>query len=500
MVVEVLFFSKSKYTQLWQCPKLLWLDANHRELRTEDPAVQTRMETGSVVGDLAMGLFGSFTEVTVMQNDRPNISAMIQRTQECLEAGVENICEASFSYDGLYCAVDILRAEKGGYAIYEVKSSTHASEIYGIDIAYQKYVLENCGVKVTGTYLVCINSGYVRSEELDIQKLFKIVDMSDWVELETPHIPERLKLAEVVLGGDEPCVSIGNQCNHPYHCAYWAYCSKHLPKPSVFDVYRLSEQKKWQYYRNGMVSFQALRNADDLNEKQHRQIRFATEDCGTYIDKKGIQAFLATLSYPIYFLDFETMQLAVPQFPGTKPYHQIPFQYSLHYIEQPGGELKHKEFLAVSGEDPRRSIAESLCRDIPMHTCVTAYNRRFECDRINELALAFPDLAEHLLNIRSNIQDLLTPFQSGYYYNRAMGGSFSIKSVLPALYPDDPELDYHNLEGVHNGSEAMAIFPLIKDLPPEEQTAARNNLLAYCKLDTLAMVKVWQKLLECNES
>jgi hypothetical protein len=134
-----------------------------------------------------------------------------------------------------------------------------------------------------------------------------------------------------------------------------------------------------------------------------------------------------------------------------------------------------------------------------MHTCVTAYNRSFECGRLNELALQFPDLAEHLLNIRSNIQDLLTPFQSGYYYNRAMGGSFSIKSVLPALFPNDPELDYHNLEGVHNGSEAMTIFPKIKDMPPEEQTVARKNLLEYCKLDTYAMVKVWEALMAAAE-
>lgn len=491
-----MYLSKSKYTLLWQCPKILWLEANHPELRTEDASVQARMVTGNEVGDLAMGLFGDFTEVTVMKNGRPDISAMIRKTQEYIEAGVENICEASFSYNGLYCAVDILRAENGGRAIYEVKSSTGVHEQYGIDIAYQKNVLEHCGVNVTGTYLVCINSDYVRGEELDVTKLFKIIDMSDWVGLETPNIPKRLKLAETVLDGDEPCMEIGEHCSHPYDCAYWGYCARHLPKPSVFDVYRLPEKKKWDYYRNGVVSFPSLSCAPGLNEKQRRQIQFTISDCGTHIDKRGIRKFLDTLSYPIYFLDFETMQLVVPQFPGTKPYLQIPFQYSLHYIEEPGGELKHKEFLGTSGQDPRRAIAESLCRDIPMHTCVTAYNRGFECGRINELALAFPDLAEHLLNIRSNIQDLLTPFQSGFYYNRAMGGSFSIKSVLPALYPEDPELEYHNLEGVHNGSEAMDIFPRIQHMPKEEQEKARQNLLAYCKLDTLAMVKVWQKLLE----
>ena len=496
-----MYLSKSKYCTLWQCAKQLWLDVNHPELQTEDPSREERLRTGNEVGDLAMGLFGEFTEVTVLKEDgRPNISAMIEKTKACVADGIENICEASFSYEGLYCAVDILRKQDGGYAIYEVKSSTHEQEIYGVDIAYQKYVLEHCGITVTGTYLVCINSDYVRGEELDITQLFKIVDMSDWVELETPLIPARLKLAEKTLASqEEPTCDIGEHCTNPYDCAYWEYCSRHLPTPSVFDLYRMSGKKKFEYYRKGMISYEDMLAAPKLNDKQLRQIQFQLHDCGNYIDKGGIQSFLNTLSYPIYFLDFETMQQVVPQYPGAKPYQQIPFQYSLHYIEEPGGELKHKEFLAESGADPRRAIAESLCWDIPMHTCVTAYNRGFECGRLNELALQFPDLAEHLLNVRSNIQDLLTPFQSGYYYNRAMGGSFSIKSVLPALFPDDPSLDYHNLEGVHNGSEAMTIFPKIKDMSPEEQAIARKNLLAYCKLDTYAMVKVWEALLEAVE-
>jgi hypothetical protein len=261
-------------------------------------------------------------------------------------------------------------------------------------------------------------------------------------------------------------------------------------------LYRLSGKKKFDYYRKGMVSYADLLAAPKLNDKQLRQIQFELTDCGDYIDKGGIRDFLNTLSYPIYFLDFETMQPVIPLYPGTKPYQQIPFQYSLHYIEEPGRELKHKEFLAESGTDPRRAIAESLCRDIPRNVCVTAYNKGFECGRLKELAAQFPDLAGHLLNIQDNIRDLLVPFQSGYYYNRAMGGSFSIKSVLPALFPDDPELDYHNLEGVHNGGEAMSIFPKIKDMPPEKAALARKNLLAYCKLDTYAMVKVWEALME----
>ena len=493
-----MYLSKSKYCRLWQCAKQLWLDANHPELQTEDPSREDRRTTGNEVGDLAMGLFGDYTEVTVLKDDgRPEISAMIEKTKACVAAGMENICEASFSYEGLYCAVDILRRQDGGYAIYEVKSSAHEAEIYGVDIAYQKYVLEHCGVTVTGTYLVCINSDYIRGEELDITQLFKIVDMADWVALETPLIPSRLKLAEKTLASkEEPICDIGEHCTNPYDCAYWAYCSRHLPTPSVFDLYRLSGKKKFEYYRKGLVSYEDLLAVPKLNEKQLRQIQFQLKDCGNHIDKGGIQDFLNTLSYPIYFLDFETMQQVIPQFPGTKPYQQLPFQYSLHYIEAPGGELKHQEYLAESGVDPRRAIAESLCRDIPWNVCVTAYNKGFECGRLKELAAQFPDLAGHLLNIQDNIRDLLTPFQSGYYYNRAMGGSFSIKSVLPALFPDDPSLDYHNLEGVHNGSEAMTVFPKIKDMPSEEQVIARKNLLAYCKLDTYAMVKVWEALVK----
>jgi hypothetical protein len=208
-----------------------------------------------------------------------------------------------------------------------------------------------------------------------------------------------------------------------------------------------------------------------------------------------LHEFLNTLSYPIYHLDFETMQLVVPPYDGTRPYQQIPFQYSLH-IEHADGTLEHREFLGNSVDDPRRALAEQLCRDIPADACVTAYNKKFECGRLSELADTFPDLSAHLLSISNHIIDLLSPFQKGYCYYPAMGGGFSIKAVLPALFPSDPDLDYHNLEDVHNGTEASAAFEKMGDMAPEERERYRANLLKYCGLDTLAMVKVWEKLRE----
>ncbi|MEE1053555.1 MAG: DUF2779 domain-containing protein [Acutalibacteraceae bacterium] len=493
------FFSKSKYCLAWQCPKLLWLSKYKPELKPYDPSLQARFDEGNVIGDLAMGLLGDFKEVTCYKTDgKLDLNKMKELTEQYINDGVENICEASFDWNGLYCAVDILHKTDNGYAIYEVKSSTHASRVYAADIAYQKYVLEHCGVNITDTYLICINSDYVLGDELDIHGLFKIIDMSAEVNDELQNVPALIKKSEQIYASkEEPVIDIGEHCRNPYDCAFWNYCTRNLTKPNVFDLYRIQFKSALKYYYDGKVSYQDLMyNTNIKSERWLNQMSHELSPRPAYIYKDGIRDFLDTLSFPLYFLDFETMQPVLPEFKGTKPYAQIPFQYSLHYIEYDGGELKHKEFLAESGVDPRRAIAESLCENIPKNVCVTAYNKAFECTRLQELADTFPDLADHLINIKNNIKDLLVPFQSGYYYNRAMGGSFSIKSVLPALFPNDPALDYHNLEGVHNGGEAMTVFPLIKDMPPEEAEQTRRNLLKYCELDTFAMVKVWEKLKE----
>lgn len=502
----MIYLSKSKYCELWQCPKIAWLRKyKPDEFIIGDDAL-SRMEVGNEIGDFAMGLFGDYVEVTEYNNEQLNLSAMIENTKHEMEQGTPVICEASFEYDGLYCAVDILKKEDDGWAIYEVKSSsTHKCSdikpIYIADISYQKYVLENCGVKVTGTYIITINGDYVFDGTLDLHQFFNITDISHEVSVEINNVSAYISIAERILNdSNEPDIDLSVSCQNPYPCGFWKYCSRNIPVHSVFDLYRMPFKKKIEYYRNGKYRYEDLLADSKIeNTTQLRQMEYTLEDKGTFINRYKIRDFLSDLSFPIYFLDFETIQPVIPEFTGTKPYEQIPFQYSLHYIDREGGELKHKEFLAESGTDPRRPLAEQLCQDIPMNVCVTAYNKHFECSRLKDLARIFPDLSEHLLNIRDNIKDLLVPFQSGYYYNRKMGGSFSIKSVLPAIFPDDPALDYHNLEDIHNGSEAMSVFPKIQNMTPEEQTRARHNLLKYCELDTYAMVKIWEELVEVSK-
>ena len=504
--------SKSRYTTFCQCPKALWLKV-HNPLPA-DPTLQARFDTGNEVGDLAMELFGDYVDVTVQGEDgRLNLTAMIECTKDEMAHGTNNICEASFAKDGNYCAVDILRRNGDGWDIYEVKSSTSSvgDEVtnpdkfvkYAVDIAYQRWLLEQCGVKVTGTYLVTLNRDYVRQGDLDIHKLFNILDLKDLVNNEYLKVPAQVVQAQQVLQQQgEPAKQIGDHCSTPYACAYWNHCAQQqgLPsddRPTVFDLYRLRSAKKLDFFNAGKITFEDICN-EALSDIQRMQV-----DCtlnGTeYINKQGIEDFLNGLSYPLYFLDFETMQPPVPLFENSKPYQQITFQYSLHYIVHEGDPLLHKEFLAPSdGTDPRRALAEALCDNILPNACTLAYNDQFEKGRICELAALYPDLNAHLMNIHDHIQDLLVPFKSGFYYVPAMGGSFSIKGVLPALFPNDPELDYHNLKGlVHNGGDAMTIFPqLAKMTDPQEVQRLRNSLLAYCHLDTLAMVKVWEKLRE----
>ena len=517
--------SKSRYTAFCQCPKLLWLKINKPEEATVDESLQARFEQGNKVGDLAMKLFGDYKEANAKKADGSlDLGKMVEQTRQWMQEGVDNICEASFALEGHYCAVDILRKTKDGWAIYEVKSTSFPEfngqeaklEKYAPDIAYQKWVLTQCGVNVTGTYLVCLNSNYVRQGELDIQQLFVVNDMKEMVDNEYLKVPARVSQALKVINSEqEPDLDLSECCVKPYGCAFLDYCKRQhgISSPSVFDLYGVgfSFKKKLDSYHQGQITFEDLRSTN-IGPIQNMQIEAALTG-KEFINPAGIRQFLEQITYPIYFLDFETMQDAVPQYDGAKVYAQITFQYSLHIKEMPdqirvshhdgrtlrmtvGKQPIHKEYLAPSdGSDPRRSVAEKLCKDIPKDVCTLAYNKMFECGRIRELAALYPDLSNHLLNIADHIIDLIDPFRAGDYYVPAMGGSFSIKSVLPALFPGDPELDYHNLDDrCQNGGDAMTIFPRIKDMKPEEANASREALLNYCKLDTWAMVKVWEKL------
>lgn len=483
--------SKSKYCRAIQCNKMLWLEKNKPEEKGEMDN-QAVLDNGTKVGELAKGIFGKHTNIEYDEN----LDKMIYDTKEALKESSNIITEASFKYKNNFCSIDILKVNGNSVEIYEVKSSTEIKDIYLDDISYQFYILNKLGYKVTKASIIYINNQYIRHGELNLSEFFNSEDVTDIVQEKQKEIEAKIKeINKYMKQKDEPKQEIGMQCFKPYQCQFWKYCTKHLPEHNVFQIRKMHKDKALKFYYEGKTNFKDLLE-ENMNWKFKQQIEFEEFNYEPHIDKQKIREFMKNLYYPIYFLDFETMQTAIPEFDNSKPYQQIPFQYSLHYITKEDGELLHKEFLAESGMDPRRKLAEQLVKDIPKDVCVTAYNMMFEKGRIKELAEIFPDLSEHLMNIHEHIQDLMIPFSERMYYCKDMQGSYSIKYVLPALFPNDPELNYHNLPLIHNGGEAMNIFPKIKDMSKEEQEKARYGLLKYCELDTYAMVKVWEKLKE----
>jgi hypothetical protein len=267
-----------------------------------------------------------------------------------------------------------------------------------------------------------------------------------------------------------------------------------VPYPSVLDLCRLNGDKKFAYYHQGIVTYEDARNHIGLNTVQALQVNTVLNR-ELHVDTCAITDYLRDVRYPINFLDFETFQDAIPRFDGQGPYKNMPFQYSLHVLHE-SGELEHKEFLADETEDPRLKLTQQLLADVTEEGTIFAFHQSFETGVINGLARHFGQYSAQLMALIDRFMDLEIPFKNLMYYHPGFHGSFSIKSVLPALFPDDPELDYKNLD-IQSGDVAMDVFPHLHEVDdPDERESIRNSLLAYCRLDTLAMVKIWGELEE----
>lgn len=479
--------SKSQYTSYVQCPKLFWLSRKKKEKLTP-PSVQQQQifKTGSMVGDVAQQLFPGGEEIPF---DIKNIPGMVEQTRQMIEKGQPIIYEASFLYDEIFVAVDILVFKDGLYYLYEVKSSTECKDHYIDDASIQAYTLNHLGYSQGSVNVVHLNKTYQRGDELDIPSLFTIVDVTEEVSRKQQNISSRIVHMKQLLNQPEPEVSIARHCLKPYECSAKNYCWKELagiPDQSVFNLYRANKDKLFELYHQGIVDIK------DVPLEKRSPIQTLQIKGEVFVDQNQIREFLSSLKYPISHLDFETFQQAVPEFPGISPFQQIPFQYSLHIEREEN--IEHKEYLAPVGVDPRRLLAEKLIEDIPNTGTILAYNKQFEVAVIRKLAGFFPDLQNPLKSIAKRIRDLLDPFQKGWYYHPEMNGSFSIKTVLPILVPEMAKA-YQQLPVVHNGGEAMSIW---NDLASEEDASEveriRRGLLEYCKLDTLGMVEILKVL------
>ena len=457
---------------------------------------EQQLINGNLIGDLAMKLFGDYYLAETTDN---NLLQQAQNTLNALKENKKVICEAAFINQNHYCAVDILVKEDDCYSIYEVKSTTALEKHYYYDLAYQYFVLSNIGLKINKLNLVHVNSEYVLDGEFDINQYFVINDLTDSVKELIDEVSELLELSDDILDSQtEPSSIISSTCTKYSGCPYLEYCKKYNNIPeenSVFDLY--NNRSKAKQINNNILSFSDLLKTNaKLSEIQKRQIDFALNNIEEiYINKDEVKSFLDEFKFPLFFFDFETYQEIIPKYQGTRAYQQIPFQYSLHILYE-DGTLIHKEFLADGFNNPLEDIVLSMIEDLGQDGSIVAYNDSFEKSRIKELAHIIKEHKNKLFSFVDRFVDLADVFQKGYCYNKKMGGSFSIKSVLPALFPSDEELNYKKLEGVHKGDEASSAYLALRTMEKEEYERTRKNLLAYCKLDTYAMVKIYQKLLE----
>jgi len=319
--------------------------------------------------------------------------------------------------------------------------------------------------------------------------LFATDDLTRDVRKYLPEVgPNLATMKDSLAMPSEPSVRLGSHCFSPYECPFFGYCSKlwSLPTPSIFDIPHLGAEDKDDLAARGILSLDAIPDDELLGPQGERFVRLYKSG-SKEIDVPGIHAWLTSLHYPLYFLDFETDAPAIPRFEGLGPFGSFPFQFSLHILAADGSLTEAPGYLHTDPSDSRRAIAEALLAQIGPDGTLIAYNASFEKGVIKELAAFFPDISAPLLSLPPRFADLLDIFRK-FYIDPDFGGSNSIKAVLPVLCPD---LSYSTLE-VGNGQDAQAAWARLISTPdPDEKAKLADALRTYCGLDTMAMVRLF---------
>ncbi len=447
---------------------------------------QAIFSQGHEVGKLAQQLFPGGIDAGIHVPERYQLS--IKMTTELIQNGAPVIYEAGFSVDDLHCFIDILVRDGNQWKAYEVKSSTQVKPVNLLDAAFQYRVMTLSGLEISDISLVVLNTAYERKGEIDIHQLFRIESVYPKVLKLQDRVKQNIEDFFFTLQAPlEPAIDIGPHCSDPYDCDFHGHCWRHIPGYSIFNISRLSADKKWDLYRQGILRFEDIPLDFKLNDSQWQQV--ISELKGeAHINKAAISRFIDSLEYPLYFLDFESFQPPVPLFDHSRPYQQIVFQYSLHSQDTNDAVLKHRSFLAeCDGNDPRIPFIRRLIDDIGGIGDIIVFNKAFEAGRLNEIAANFPNFQYQISNIVSRVKDLMLIFQNRHYYVPEMKGSYSIKQVLPALVPG---FSYDNLAIADGGSASHAFMSLQGETNSGKIRETRENLLEYCKLDTLAMVEI----------
>jgi len=475
--------SKSKIISGLQCPKRLYLEINQPEL-ADDSGSQMAFAIGNAFGALAQTLYPGGL---LIEHD-PELNRALEATQLAMEDdSIPAIFEATFVHDSVLIRADVLQKTDSGVVLMEVKASASVKGYHVTDAAVQAWVLENNNHSVAQINIGHVNRDFVYQGDGDYQGILVEADITERARERIPHVGESVDSLREMLAGDTPDVEVGSQCSSPFLCPFQDHC---WPEQPDYPVNKLPGK--------GKIVQQLLdEGIDDMRDIPEGRLTNPTQEKVRRITVSGREGFhpdavdaVNELGFPRYYLDFETSGMVIPKWKGLRPYQMIPFQWSCH-IEYKDGGLEHKEFLDTSGEPPMRVLAESLIESLGSEGPILMYTS-FERRVIEGLRQRFPDLKDSLGALVNRLVDL-HPIVKKHYYHPDMLGSWSIKAVLPAMVP---ELSYKNLEGIADGMAAAHAYEelLHENTSEKRKRAIEDELLEYCKLDTLAMVKIVHRL------
>lgn len=486
--------SKSGFVAGVQCLKRLYFQVHHREL-AEAPDVSTLavLQQGQEVGELAREAFPG--GVLAGPADQGLTEAINKTAQLVADPNVQAIFEGTFRHDNILVRTDILaRSAEGGWRLIEVKSSTGVKEHHIYDVGIQQYVLKASGLEVS-PWLMYLNRDYIYGgRHFDLNQLFVIRNLAREIEALREELANMiLNERKVLLQTLPPLIETGLQCTDPVRCEFYEYCNLPLPDDHVSLLPGISSVKVNQLIEKDIDSIHRIPPDFPLSDRQRRACR-SVQTQETYVGKE-LKENLEQMVYPLFFMDFESVSPPIPRYAGMQPYDHIAFQWSVHVRRRPGRELEHFEFLAESSYDPRLPFLTSLLEVLGDEGHIVVYNRAFESQRLGELARWFPDYADSIAQVQARLWDLLDTVRKNVYHPR-FRGSFSLKSVLPALLPD---MTYEGME-VSNGREAGVAWEKLfrGQVSQSEELGLRISLLAYCGQDTLAMVRLLDFLLKAS--
>jgi hypothetical protein len=433
----------------------------------------------------------------VLIGAQEDLQVALEQTQRHIDKGTETLFEPTFQFNGLLVRVDILTRREAAYELREVKASASVRPSHLPDAAIQAWVLRNAGVPVSSVQLQHVDTTFVYPGEQEYSGLFKSRPIDEDIRPLLSKVESWLNGAQETLAGNEPERKTGGHCSKPFDCAHLDYCRGQEPELPLYPLAILPYSAKLaaKLVEEGIGDIREIPPGRLANNLQERVRRVTASGNAELTQEAG--DILRGLPYPRYYFDFETVGFAVPIWTGTRPYRQVPFQWSCH-IEDSSGTLNHRAYLDVSGTAPMHGVVASMLEALGQSGPILAYGAGFERTCIEELARLVPQFAEDLRRLNDRFVDLLDLTRRSYYHPE-MRGSWSLKAVLPTIAPD---LDYENLDLVRDGGDAQAAYleAASSGVPAERRLALKVALEKYCERDTLALVRLCRFLERASSS